>query len=62
MVKTLSSNAKGAGLIPGWGAKILHVLGPKSQNNIVTNSIKTKNNGPQQKKNLKKFFKIMCNE
>ena len=29
VIKTLPANAGGAGLIPGWGAKILHVSGPK---------------------------------
>ena len=32
VVKTSSSNAEGAGLIPGWGAKIPHASGPKTQN------------------------------
>ena len=32
MVKTSLSNAGGAGLIPGWGAKIPHTLRPKNQN------------------------------
>ena len=32
MVQTSPSNAKGAGLIPGQGAKIPHALGPKNQN------------------------------
>ena len=32
MVKTLPCNAGGVGLIPGWGAKIPHVLGSKNQN------------------------------
>ena len=32
MVKTLSSNAGSVGSIPGQGAKILHALGPQSQN------------------------------
>ena len=45
VVKTLASNAEGAGSIPSWGAKILHASWPKSQNinrsNIVTNLIKT---------------------
>ena len=31
-VKTLSSNAGGEGLIPGWRAKLSHALGPKNQN------------------------------
>ena len=32
MDKTLPSNAAGASLIPGQGAKILHASGPKNQN------------------------------
>ena len=32
MVKTSPSNAWGAGLIPDWGSKISHALGPKTQN------------------------------
>ena len=32
VVKTLPSNAGGVGLIPGWGAKIPHALGPKNRN------------------------------
>ena len=32
MTKTSPSNAGGAGLISGQGAKIPHALGPKSQN------------------------------
>ena len=32
VVKTLPSNAGGAGLIPGWGAKIPHTSRPKNQN------------------------------
>ena len=31
VVKTLPSNAGGAGLIPGWGAKIPHTSRPKNQ-------------------------------
>ena len=31
VVKTLSTNAGGAGLILGWGAEILHALWPKNQ-------------------------------
>ena len=50
MVKTLSSNARGVGLIPGPKTKILHASWPKSQNikqkQNVTNSIKTFKNGP----------------
>ena len=32
MVKTLPSNAGGAGSIPGRGARIPHAAGPKNQN------------------------------
>ena len=32
MVKTLPSNSGGAGLIPGWGAKIPLVFEAKNQN------------------------------
>ena len=31
VVKTLPSNAVGAGSIPGWGAKNPHTLWPKNQ-------------------------------
>ena len=31
VVTILPSNAGGAGLIPGWGTKISHVLQPKSK-------------------------------
>ena len=48
VVKTLPSCASGEDSIPGWGVKILHALGSKTQNikkknrsSIVTNSIKT---------------------
>ena len=42
VVKTSPPNAGGAGLIPGWGAKIAHASGPKNpkhknRSNIVTN-------------------------
>ena len=51
MVRTSPSNARGAGSIPGQGAKIPRASWPENQNmkknttgiNIVTNSIKTKN-------------------
>ena len=53
MVKTSPSNVGGAGLIPGWGAKIPHALSPKNQDikqkqycNKFNKDIK---NGPQQK-------------
>ena len=32
VVETLPSKAEDVGLIPGWGAKILHALWPKNQN------------------------------
>ena len=54
VVKTLPSNAGGAGPIPGWGAKIPHALWPKNQNikqkqhyNKFNKDFK---NGPHQKK------------
>ena len=44
MVETLPSKAEDVSLIPGWGAKILHALWPKTKtqnrSNIVTKSIK----------------------
>ena len=61
MVKTSSSNAGDAGLIPGCGAKIPHALKQKqkpkawNRNNMVTNSIKTLKNDPHQK-NLKRKY------
>ena len=42
MVKTLPSNAGGAGSIPGQGAMIPHASWPMSnRNSIVMNSVKT---------------------
>ena len=32
-VKTLPSNVGAVGLIPGWGTKIPHALGPKEKKN-----------------------------
>ena len=32
VIKTLSSNARDVGLIPGWGARIPHASQPKKQN------------------------------
>ena len=32
VVKTSPSNARGAGLILGWGAKIPHASGPENKN------------------------------
>jgi len=34
VVETLPSNTEDAGMIPGWGAKLPHVLWPKNQQNI----------------------------
>ena len=31
VVKTLPSNAEGAGSIPGWGSKVPHALEPKKK-------------------------------
>ena len=65
MVKTLTSNAGGAGLIPGLGAKILHALQPKkkkkninNRSSIVTNSIKTLKMVYIKKKSLKRLSEI----
>ena len=57
MVTTSPSNAGGAGLIPGWGAKIPHASRPKNQNikqKQYCNEFNKKDfkNGPHQK-NLK---------
>ena len=48
VVKTPASNARGAGSIPGWAAKIPHALGPKNQH------IKQKKYCNKFKKDLKK--------
>ena len=54
VVKTMPSNAGGAGSIPGWGAKIPHASWPKNQNikqNQHCNKFnKNFKNGPHQKK------------
>ena len=54
MVKTSPSNAGGAGLIPGWGAKIPHASWPKNQNikqkQYCNKFNKDLKNGPHQKK------------
>ena len=56
-VRTLPSNAGGAGSIPGWGAKIPHASQPKNQNikqkQYYNKFNKNFKNGPHQKKNLK---------
>ena len=36
VVRTLPSNKGGAGLISGWGIKILHTAGSKKQNKKLT--------------------------
>ena len=46
VIETLPSNARAAGLIPDWDARIPNILQPKKnkmqkQNNIQKNSIKT---------------------
>ena len=57
MVEASPSNAGGAVLIPGQGAKIPHALRPKNQNikqkQYCNRFIKDFKNGPPQKK---KFF------
>ena len=65
MVKTLPSNAGGAGSIPGQGAKIPHASGPKKKpKNIKQKQYCNKFNedfkiGPHQKKNLVYIFRFM---
>ena len=63
MVKTSPSNAESAGSIPGWGAKIPHASRPKNQNIKQKQYCNTFNkdfkNGPYQKKNLKKKFRVL---
>ena len=54
VVKTSPSNAGGAGLIPGWGAKIPHASQPENQNikqkQYCNKFNKDFKNGPHQKK------------
>ena len=61
VVKTLPSNAGGAGSIPGRGAKTPHSSGPKNQNTkqkqYCNKFNKDFKNGPHQK-NLKKKKKM----
>ena len=54
MVKTSSSNAGDVGLIPGYGVKIPHALGPKKK--------KKKNQSIKQKQYCKKFDKDLKND
>ena len=58
MVKTSSSSARGAGLIPGPGARIPHALQPKNQNieqkQYCSKLNKDFKNGPHQKKSKNK--------
>ena len=53
VVKSSPSNARGAGLIPGWGDKILHASGSKIQNikqkQYCNKFSKDFKNGPHQK-------------
>ena len=59
VVKTLPSNARGAGSIPSWGAKTPHASWPKNQNikqkQYYDKFNKDFKNGPH-KKNLKKIY------
>ena len=61
MVKTLPSNAGGAGSIPGWGVKIPHASWPKNQNikqkQYCDKFNKNFKNGPHQKKKILKKIK-----
>ena len=56
VVKTLPSCASGEDLIPGWGVKILHALGSKTQN------IKKKQEQYCNKFNKDIFFFFLRNE
>ena len=62
VVKTMPSNAGGAGSIPGWGAKIPHALQPKKQNIKQKQDCNKFNkdfiHGPHQKKSFKKKGKM----
>ena len=62
VVKTSPSIAGGAGLIPGWGAKIPHASRPKNQNIKQKQHLNKLNkdfkNGPHQKKSLKKKIEV----
>ena len=59
MVKTLPSNAGGAGFIPGRGAGIPHASWPKHQNIKRTKEIYTKTHNSQtsETKNKEKILK-----
>ena len=64
MVKTLPSNAGGAGSIPGQGAKIPHASWPKNQNikkkkQYCNKSNKDFKNGPHQKKKILKVKSVL---
>lgn len=58
VVKTSPHNAGVADLIPGWGAKISHALGPKIQNikqeQYCSKFKKDLKNDPHYKRNLKR--------
>ena len=60
--KNPPSNARGAGSIPGWGAKIPHASWPKYQNikqkQYCNKFNKDFKNGPHQKKIFKKCWRV----
>ena len=56
-MKTLPSNAGGAGLIPGWGPKISHASWPKKQN-IKQKQHSNKFNKDFKNSAYKKYLKI----
>ena len=57
MVKILTSNAGGIGLLTGWRAKILHTLWPKSQNINTEAIIQQLKDFKSLSKTIKKIFK-----
>ena len=62
VVKTLSTNAGGAGLILGWGAEILHALWPKNQKHKTNDTVKNSKQTLKVvhiKRSLKKYIKIL---
>ena len=60
VVKTSPSNARGVGMIPGWGAKIraknAKMLKQTNRSNTVMNSIKTLKGSTSKKSYLKKGY------
>ena len=65
MVRTLLSNAGGAGFIPGWETEIPHAGGPKKQNikqkQYCNKFHKDLKNGPHQKIYIKKKKEKLVN-